>query len=299
MSLGAERFRKDEPGVKVTVGIVGNRRRVRALLPRRDRRVERLAADRGGRGGALRQERRSTSSAPGRERRDLDRRQQGQRLGDLPDRRPAQEDLGAGLEGRQLARPRSHVPRRRAQALRRRHGLGHLRLLHRARSSARKARAAATTRRARTTTSPCAASPATRARSGTSASPTTRRTATRLKAVEIDGGDGCVAPSVETVQDGSYKPLSRPLFSLRQRGRDRREAGTRPVPPLRPRQRGEDREGRAVRADDARADRRGEDRARERRGRGRGMRGGFGGISLVARVRCFVPRQGRRERPYQ
>ena len=34
----------------------------------------------------------------------------------------------------------------------------------------------------------------------------------RLKAVPVDGGDGCVAPSLETVQDGSYKPLSRPLF---------------------------------------------------------------------------------------
>ena len=33
-----------------------------------------------------------------------------------------------------------------------------------------------------------------------------------LKAVEVDGGDGCVAPSVETVLDGSYKPLGRPLF---------------------------------------------------------------------------------------
>jgi phosphate transport system substrate-binding protein len=33
-----------------------------------------------------------------------------------------------------------------------------------------------------------------------------------LKAVEIDGGDGCVAPSVATAQDGTYKPLSRPLF---------------------------------------------------------------------------------------
>jgi phosphate transport system substrate-binding protein len=33
-----------------------------------------------------------------------------------------------------------------------------------------------------------------------------------LKALEVDGGDGCVAPSVETAQDGSYKPLSRPLF---------------------------------------------------------------------------------------
>ena len=35
----------------------------------------------------------------------------------------------------------------------------------------------------------------------------------RLKALAIDGGDGCVEPSVETVQDGSYKPLSRPLFT--------------------------------------------------------------------------------------
>jgi phosphate transport system substrate-binding protein len=34
----------------------------------------------------------------------------------------------------------------------------------------------------------------------------------QLKAVEIDGGEGCVAPSVETAQDGTYKPLSRPLF---------------------------------------------------------------------------------------
>jgi phosphate transport system substrate-binding protein len=34
----------------------------------------------------------------------------------------------------------------------------------------------------------------------------------RLKALEIDGGDGCVAPSVESAQSGDYKPLSRPLF---------------------------------------------------------------------------------------
>jgi phosphate transport system substrate-binding protein len=33
-----------------------------------------------------------------------------------------------------------------------------------------------------------------------------------LKAVEVDGGEGCVAPSVETARDGSYAPLSRPLF---------------------------------------------------------------------------------------
>ena len=34
----------------------------------------------------------------------------------------------------------------------------------------------------------------------------------KLKALEVDGGDGCVAPSVESAQDGSYKPLARPLF---------------------------------------------------------------------------------------
>jgi phosphate transport system substrate-binding protein len=34
----------------------------------------------------------------------------------------------------------------------------------------------------------------------------------RLKAVEVDGGEGCVAPSIASAQDGSYAPLSRPLF---------------------------------------------------------------------------------------
>jgi phosphate binding protein len=34
----------------------------------------------------------------------------------------------------------------------------------------------------------------------------------RLKAVEVDGGQGCVAPSAQTVQDGTYVPLARPLL---------------------------------------------------------------------------------------
>jgi len=33
-----------------------------------------------------------------------------------------------------------------------------------------------------------------------------------LKALEVDGGNGCVAPSVNAAQDGSYAPLSRPLY---------------------------------------------------------------------------------------
>jgi phosphate transport system substrate-binding protein len=34
----------------------------------------------------------------------------------------------------------------------------------------------------------------------------------KLKVLEIDGGEGCVAPSDETVTAGTYAPLSRPLF---------------------------------------------------------------------------------------
>jgi phosphate transport system substrate-binding protein len=34
----------------------------------------------------------------------------------------------------------------------------------------------------------------------------------KLNDVEVDGGSGCVAPTSDTVQDGSYMPLSRPLF---------------------------------------------------------------------------------------
>jgi len=33
-----------------------------------------------------------------------------------------------------------------------------------------------------------------------------------LNLVGVDGGDGCVKPSIEAIQDGSYKPLSRPIF---------------------------------------------------------------------------------------
>jgi phosphate transport system substrate-binding protein len=33
-----------------------------------------------------------------------------------------------------------------------------------------------------------------------------------LNLVKVDAGDGCVEPSKETIQGGSYKPLARPLF---------------------------------------------------------------------------------------
>jgi phosphate transport system substrate-binding protein len=34
----------------------------------------------------------------------------------------------------------------------------------------------------------------------------------KLNLVSVDAGKGCVAPSAKTIQDGSYTPLSRPLF---------------------------------------------------------------------------------------
>src|SRR5215210_4339352 len=34
----------------------------------------------------------------------------------------------------------------------------------------------------------------------------------KLGLVKVDGGDGCVEPTIETIQSGEYKPLSRPLF---------------------------------------------------------------------------------------
>lgn len=33
-----------------------------------------------------------------------------------------------------------------------------------------------------------------------------------VKLVPVDSGEGCITPSTETVQDGSYSPLGRPLF---------------------------------------------------------------------------------------
>lgn len=34
----------------------------------------------------------------------------------------------------------------------------------------------------------------------------------KVKILQVDGGDGCVAPEVETIASNEYKPLSRPLF---------------------------------------------------------------------------------------
>jgi phosphate transport system substrate-binding protein len=44
----------------------------------------------------------------------------------------------------------------------------------------------------------------------------------RLKLIKVDGGGGCVAPSIRTVQSRSYKPLSRGLYIYAKRDSFRR-----------------------------------------------------------------------------
>ncbi len=65
--------------------------------------------------------------------------------------------------------------------------------------------------------SSCRAWAATRVRSGTSGTPYYEQNQDKLKLVAIDDGDdsngkGPIAPSPETVKNGTYRPLSRPIF---------------------------------------------------------------------------------------
>jgi phosphate transport system substrate-binding protein len=46
--------------------------------------------------------------------------------------------------------------------------------------------------------------------------------ADKLKLVKVDGGNGCIAPSVAAVQKSQYKPLARPLFIYAKRASFRR-----------------------------------------------------------------------------
>ena len=80
------------------------------------------------------------------------------------------------------------------------------------RSTARRARAAPTTRRARTTTCIVQGISGETGGLGYFGFSYFEENQDSLKALEVDGGDGCVAPSAATAQDGTYTPLSRPLF---------------------------------------------------------------------------------------
>ena len=136
----------------------------------------------------------------------------GERLGDLPHRRAAERDLEARLDDRELEPGRPVVPGRPAPAVRAGHRLGHVRLLH-GRDQRRGGREPHRLhRRARTTTSSSRESSGERGGLGYFGFSYFEENQDTLKAVEVDGGSGCVAPSVESAQDGTYTPLSRPLF---------------------------------------------------------------------------------------
>ena len=59
----------------------------------------------------------------------------------------------------------------------------------------------------------------------------------KVKAVAVDGGDGCVEPTDATIGDGTYKPLSRPLFIYPNTGKAKAIPGARRVRRLLPRER--------------------------------------------------------------
>ena len=74
----------------------------------------------------------------------------------------------------------------------------------------------------------------------------------KLNLVGVDGGDGCVKPSAKTIQDNSYKPLSRPLFMYPSEKSLARPAGE-GLHGLHRREPGRDRQDVADRPDDRRA----------------------------------------------
>ena len=82
----------------------------------------------------------------------------------------------------------------------------------RARSTGRSKRRGLTSPRARMTTYSCKAFLAICTLSVTLASLTTLRTKSKLRAVPIDGGDGPISPTPQTINEGTYAPLSRPIY---------------------------------------------------------------------------------------
>ena len=125
----------------------------------------------------------------------------------------AEEAVEQGLEGHEPEPDRPEASRTRSSSCSDRTRTRARSTSSPTRSTARRACPATTTSRPPTTTSSFRASRARTAGSATSGSPTTSRTPSKLNLVGIDDGSGkCVKPSTESIQDGSYKPLSRPLF---------------------------------------------------------------------------------------
>ena len=176
----------------------------------------------------------------------------------------AQEALEQGLEGDRAQRDRSDAPdtklscsapaRTRARST-----------SSPTRSTVRRASRARTTSRPRTTTCSSRASTAPTGGLGYFGFSYYEQNQDKLNLVGVDEGDGCVKPSTDAIQDGSYKPLSRPLF-MYPSDKALQAPGGQGVHGLRDRELPGDRGGGPDRPDDAGAGRQGQDGARAGRG---------------------------------
>ena len=196
-----------------------HRRRFPEVLPQRNRHLERVAADRGGRDRGVQEGRHRLHRAAGRLRRHGGRRESEEHLGDVDHGRRTEEAVGAGR-----ARKGSAVEpgARRAGPIRKSTCSAPASTPARSTTSpksstARPRSAAATTRRARTTTSSCRVSPAIQNALGYMGLAYFEENKDKLKLVPSTtsnpaNGAGPIAPSPETVRNGTYRPLSRPIF---------------------------------------------------------------------------------------
>ena len=130
----------------------------------------------------------------------------------MPHRRAAEHDLGARFEGLELEPGRPLVPRRGAHAVRRRAPTPERSTTSPTSSTARRERAGPTTQPTEDDNVTVQGVAGDRGALGYFGFSYFEENQGRLKALEVDGGSGCVAPSSETAQDGTYTPLSRPLF---------------------------------------------------------------------------------------
>ena len=199
-----------EPDVEVKVTTTGTTGGIPGVLLRRDRHLRSIAADLRRRDREVRGRGRRVHRDRGRERRPLRRRESRERLGDGSDRRAAPHHLGTRVRGRD-------------------HQLEPGRPRH-SRTSRSCCSVPAATRERSTSSPPRSTAKKDAIRADYSASEDdndtvqgsrrtlgaigflglsyVRRTTDVIVAASVDG----VSPSTETVQDGSYTPLSRPLF---------------------------------------------------------------------------------------
>ena len=121
------------------------------------------------------------------------------------------EDLGAGLDGRQLAGGRPVVPGPAAEAVRQ-PGLRHLQVLHARHQRRARGEPHRLPRDGRPPRDGRGRRRRARRARATSASPSTSRIASASPRSRSTAATGCVEPSAETVHDGSYRPLARSLY---------------------------------------------------------------------------------------